>query len=72
MLRSILHTIHNTHTILQTIHTIAYMSSPAHVEIIAEEKNEEIVKESEETVVKLSKKQLAQAKSKKVTIGGDA
>lgn len=46
----------------------AYMSSPAHVEIIAEEKNESIVKEKEEKTLKLSKKQLA--RSKKVAVGG--
>lgn len=48
----------------------AYMSSPAHVEIIAEEKNEEIVKESGDKVVKQTKKKLAQLRSKKVAIGG--
>jgi hypothetical protein len=48
----------------------AYQSSPAHIEIIVEEKNEEIVKEKEEVVLKLSKKQLAQSKSKTIKVGG--
>eukprot|EP01038_Epipyxis_sp_PR26KG_P004029 gene4029-5765_t len=48
----------------------AYMSSPAHVELIAEEKNEEIVKEVDEKAPKLSKKQVAQARQRTVKIGG--
>lgn len=48
----------------------AYMSSPAHVEIIAEEKNEEIAKEAEKVEVKLSKKQVAQGRGKTITAGG--
>ncbi|KAJ1440792.1 ribosomal protein L22/L17 [Ochromonadaceae sp. CCMP2298] len=48
----------------------AYQSSPAHIEIIVEEKNEEIVKEKEEVVLKLSKKQLAQSKNKTIKVGG--
>lgn len=48
----------------------AYMSSPAHVEIIAEEKNEEIAKEAEKEEVKLSKKQVAQSRGKAVKVGG--
>jgi len=46
------------------------MSCPAHIELIAEEKNEEIVKEKDTTAPRLSKKQVAQSKSKKVKIGG--
>lgn len=38
----------------------AYMSSPAHIELIAEEKSEEIVKEVEASAPKFSRKQLAQ------------
>jgi large subunit ribosomal protein L17e len=48
----------------------AYQSSPAHIEIIVEEKNDEIVKEKEIVEVKLSKKQLAQRKGKLVQVGG--
>lgn len=48
----------------------AYQSSPAHIEIIAEEVNEEIVKEKEVVEVKLSKKQLAQRKTKTIKVGG--
>ena len=49
----------------------AYNSSPAHVEIIAEEKNEEIAKEKDETATRLSRKQLAQKRAKKtITTGG--
>jgi len=48
----------------------AYMSCPAHIELIAEEKNEEIVKEKDATV-KLSKKQAAQVRGRKlVKVGG--
>lgn len=50
---------------------VAYMSSPAHVEIIAEEKNEEVAKEAEKNVeVKLSKKQIAQSRGKKTVVAG--
>lgn len=48
----------------------AYMSSPAHVEIIAEEKNEEVAKEAEKVEVKLSKKQVAQGRGKTIVAGG--
>ena len=48
----------------------AYQSSPAHIEIIVEEKNDEIVKEKERVEMKLSKKQLAQRKGKLVQVGG--
>jgi large subunit ribosomal protein L17e len=48
----------------------AYMSSPAHVQIVAEEKNEEIVKEAEAEPKKLSKKQVAQGRGKVVKTGG--
>merc|ERR1719182_454665 len=37
----------------------AYMSSPAHITLIAQEKNDEVVKEKEMNPVRLSKKQLA-------------
>ena len=47
----------------------AYMSSPAHIQLIGEEANDQIVKEEPE-VVKLTKKQLA-IKSARVKIGGD-
>lgn len=47
------------------------MSSPAHIELIAEEKNEEIVKEKEDRVVKLSKKQAARARAVKVGGGSN-
>ena len=45
------------------------MSSPAHIEIIVEEKSEEIVKEKESTPLKLSKKQIAQGRGT-VKVGG--
>ena len=45
---------------------IAYMSSPAHIELIAEEKNDEISKEKEVVTLKVSKKQAAKARSIKV------
>ena len=46
------------------------MSSPAHIEMIAEEKNEEIVKESDEKKSpKQTKKQIAQARAR-VRVGG--
>eukprot|EP00386_Alphamonas_edax_P000812 GDKI01002510.1.p1 GENE.GDKI01002510.1~~GDKI01002510.1.p1 ORF type:complete len:190 (-),score=63.22 GDKI01002510.1:126-695(-) len=48
----------------------AYQSSPAHIEIIVEEKNEEIVKEKEVVQAKLSKKQLAQTRGKTIKVGG--
>ncbi len=47
----------------------AYMSCPAHIELIVEEKNEEIAKEKEEATLKLSKKQTAQARSRKIPVG---
>lgn len=46
------------------------MASPAHVELIAEEKNEEVAKEVVPSPLRLSKKQLAQARSKRVKVGG--
>lgn len=50
----------------------AYMSSPAHIELIGEETADEIVKEKEEvSASRLTKKQVAIAASKKVKIGGD-
>ena len=48
----------------------AYMASPAHVELIAEEKSEEVAKEAAPAAPKLSKKQLAQARTKRVIVGG--
>jgi large subunit ribosomal protein L17e len=51
----------------------AYMSSPAHIQLIAEEANDEIVKEAESVATKLSKKQVAQGRakgSKRVPVGG--
>lgn len=48
----------------------AYMSSPAHIELIAEEANEEIVKEQEAAPVKMTKKQLAQSRSRTIKSGG--
>ena len=45
------------------------MSSPAHVELIAEEKSEEIVKETEPVSIKLSKKQQAQ-RVRTIKVGG--
>lgn len=50
----------------------AYMSSPAHIELIGEEAADEIVKEKDSSVApKLTKKQVAIAASKKVKVGGD-
>lgn len=46
----------------------AYNSSPAHIEIIVEEKSEEVAKEAEPKVLKLSKKQIAK-KGLKVPVG---
>ena len=46
------------------------MSSPAHVELIAEEKAEEVAKAKEESTVRLSRKQIAQGRGGKVTVGG--
>lgn len=48
------------------------MSCPAHIELIGEEKNEEIVKEKEaSTFIKESKKQAAQSRARKaVKVGG--
>ena len=49
----------------------AYMSSPAHIELIGEEAADEIVKEKDVAAPKVTKKQAAIAASKKVKIGGD-
>ena len=46
------------------------MSCPAHIELIAEERNDEIVKEKDEKVQKQSKKQVAQARAKTIKTGG--
>ena len=48
----------------------AYMSSPAHIQLIGEEANDEIVKEKEPEVTKLTKKQKA-IQSSRVKVGGD-
>lgn len=48
----------------------AYQSSPAHIEIIVEEKGEEIVKEKEVVAPKLTKKQVAQSRTRTVKVGG--
>ena len=48
----------------------AYMSCPAHIQLIGEEKSEEIVKEKEELKVKKTKKQLAQSRGKVIKAGG--
>ena len=50
----------------------AYMSCPAHIEMIAEEKSEEIQKEAEPVPVKLSKKKLAQERARVKVGGGDS
>ena len=63
------HINHIVYTLHCLIHITAYQSSPAHIEIIVEEKSEEIVKEKEQVEVKLSKKQLAQ-KSRTIKVGG--
>ena len=46
------------------------MSCPAHIELIAVERNDEIVKEKDVSVVKQSKKQVAQSRAKQIKIGG--
>eukprot|EP01031_Cornospumella_fuschlensis_P028101 gene28101-33933_t len=46
----------------------AYMSSPAHIEIVVEEKQDDVVKEKEAPAVKLTRKQVA--KGGKVKVGG--
>jgi hypothetical protein len=45
------------------------MSSPAHVELIAEEKAEEVAKADDKPKVRLSRKQIAQGRGT-VTVGG--
>lgn len=47
----------------------AYLSCPAHIEIVAEEKNQEIAKEVDE-VKKVTKKVAAQLRAKTVKSGG--
>lgn len=49
---------------------IAYMSSPAHVELIAEEKAEDVTKAKEENTTRFSRKQIAQGRGGKVAVGG--
>ena len=47
------------------------MSSPAHINLIAEEISDEVAKEEEKPTLKLSKKQVAQRASRKtVSVGG--
>ena len=48
----------------------AYLSCPAHIEIMAEEKNQEIAKETEEGAQKVTKKVAAQLRAKTVKSGG--
>lgn len=60
---------HETYSNSQLTFT-AYMASPAHVELIAEEKSEEVAKEVAPAAPKLSKKQLAQVRTKRVKVGG--
>jgi len=48
----------------------AYMSSPAHIEIVASEVNDEVEKE-EEVAPKMSRKQIAQ-KNSRIKVGGGA
>lgn len=47
----------------------AYMSSPAHVELIAEEKADEVAKGDDKPQVRLSRKQIAQGRGT-VAVGG--
>ncbi len=47
------------------------MSSPAHVELFVEEKQEEVAKAAEEKSLNLSRKQIAQGRGKAVKVGGD-
>ena len=47
-----------------------YLSCPAHIEIMAEEKNQEIAKEAEEGTKKVTKKVAAQLRAKTVKSGG--
>lgn len=62
----------NAYSLIQFLfqHCSAYMSCPAHIELIAEERNDEIVKEKDVSVVKQSKKQVAQSRAKQIKIGG--
>lgn len=48
----------------------AYMASPAHIEIIGEEAQDEVAKEAEApTIAKQTKKQIAQKRSKLIKVG---
>ena len=49
---------------------IAYMASPAHIELIVEEKSSEIAKAAEPIAARVSKKRAAQLRTKKVVVGG--
>ena len=51
--------------------SLAYMSSPAHIQLIVEEKQEEVAKAEEPTAARLSRKQIAQGRGKSVKVGGD-
>lgn len=51
---------------------LAYMSSPAHIELCAEERPAEISKAKEASKGKVSRKRLAQSKAVKVGGGVDA
>jgi large subunit ribosomal protein L17e len=50
----------------------AYMSCPAHIELMAEEAQVEVAKEKGSAPIKMSKKRAAQLKSKTVQVGGGA
>ena len=54
------------------VRDIAYLSCPAHIEIMAEEKNQEIAKETEDDAAskKVSKKVAARLRAKTVKTGG--
>jgi hypothetical protein len=54
-----------------TFFTLAYMSSPAHVELFAEEKAEDVAKATEEKTVRFTRKQIARGHGKTVAVGGD-
>jgi hypothetical protein len=49
----------------------AFMSSPAHIQLIVEEKQEDVAKATEEKTLRLSRKQVAQGRGKTVKVGGD-
>jgi hypothetical protein len=51
---------------------IAYLSCPAHINLIAEEASDEVTKEDDKApaTLKLSKKQIAQGRGKGIAVGG--